>query len=84
MRIPADVLRIGHHNEAALPPLKFGFSAPLRAPFITRYSAFLPGTVNRVKTLVSHRKQTTEHPSTRNVPAHTSRTFFRSFSDGLA
>jgi hypothetical protein len=32
--------------------------------------AALPGTVNRVETHVSHRKQTIAHASTRNVPAH--------------
>ena len=30
----------------------------------------LPGTVTRVETHLSHRKQTTGHASTRNVPAH--------------
>jgi len=32
--------------------------------------AFLPGTVNRVETHLSHRKQTIGHTSTRNVPVH--------------
>jgi hypothetical protein len=33
-------------------------------------SGWLPDTVNRVETHLSHRKQTTAHASTRNVPAH--------------
>ncbi len=32
--------------------------------------AVLPGTVTRVESLVTCRKQTTAHPLTRNVPAH--------------
>jgi hypothetical protein len=48
----------------------------IRAPHFR--AAVLPGTVNRVKTPLSHRKQTTAHPLTRNVPAH------RSFRRGFA
>ncbi len=39
----------------------------------------LPGTVNRVETHATHRKQTTAHRLTRNVPAH--RFLHQSFAD---
>jgi len=39
-------------------------------PETLRVLGWLPGTVNRVETHVSHRKQTIGHASTRNVPAH--------------
>jgi len=43
---------------------------PSHSPRITRRLPFLPGTVTRVETHLSHRKQTPGHASTRNVPAH--------------
>jgi len=43
---------------------------PTRSRLITRHLPFVPGTVTRVETHLSHRKQTTAHASTRNVPAH--------------
>jgi hypothetical protein len=46
-----------------------------RSPVTNR--AFLPGTVTRVKTRASHRKQTIAHLLTRNVPAHL---FFLTFA----
>jgi len=39
-------------------------------PETLRVLGWLPETVNRVETHVSHRKQTSGHTSTRNVPAH--------------
>lgn len=39
-------------------------------PLATRHVSDLPGTVNRVEIVVSHRKQATEPLSTRNVPVH--------------
>ena len=39
--------------------------------------AFLPRTLYRVETHLSHRKQTSDHASTRNVPAHISTRFPR-------
>ena len=39
-------------------------------PKTLRVLGWLPGTVTRVETHLSPRKQTTAHPSTRNVPAH--------------
>lgn len=47
-----------------------------RPPLIHR--GLLPGTVNRVETPISRRKQTTGHTSTRNVPSH------RNFRQNLA
>ena len=44
----------------------FAFHSPIAA----LRSPFLPGTVTRVETLATHRKQTIGYASTRNVPAH--------------
>jgi len=40
------------------------------SPLSTRHCPFLPETVTRVETHVSHRKQTTGQAFTRDVPAH--------------
>ncbi len=42
-------------------------------PIARPYARALPGTVNRVKPSLTHRKQTIAHASTRNVPVHDSR-----------
>jgi hypothetical protein len=54
-------------NLAAAP---FGEGVLPGAPKTLRILGWLPETVNRVETHVSHRKQKTGYPSTRNVPAH--------------
>ncbi len=43
---------------------------PSYTPLVTRHCINLPETVTRVETNLTHRKQTTAHRSTRNVPAH--------------
>ncbi len=47
-----------------------GRQASSEAPKTPRFFDWLPETVNRVETHVSHRKQTIAHASTRDVPAH--------------
>jgi hypothetical protein len=44
--------------------------ASSEVPKKPRFFGWLPETVNRVETHVSHRKQTIAHASTRDVPAH--------------
>jgi len=56
----------------------------VEAALATRFFSCLPETVNRVETHVSHRKQTTEPLSTRNVPAHAFCPIPGGFFDGLA
>jgi hypothetical protein len=60
---------------------KYSVLSTSRHSLTTRHSCVLPGTVTRVETRLSHRKQTTGHASTRNVPAHG---FFRqTFAVGI-
>lgn len=46
--------------------------------------SFLPGTVNRVNMIVSHRKQMIAHPFTRNIPTHAFCPIPGEFANGLA
>jgi hypothetical protein len=46
--------------------------------------SFLPGTVTRVEPYVTHRKQTVDHLSARNVPAHSLHGFLGGFAHGVA
>jgi hypothetical protein len=49
---------------------KFPVLSSSHSPLVASHLPFLPETVNRVETHLSPRKQTTAHPSTRNIPAH--------------
>jgi len=66
-----------------LPPVSPRISTAGRAflpgvPETLRVWGWLPETVNRVETHLSHRKQTVGYASTRNVPAHPKRSIPRS------
>jgi hypothetical protein len=62
-------------EDSGFPHLRFLVPLPQcfrGSPFWVGAQPLLPGTLDRVKQRVSHRKQMTGHAFTRNVPVHTS------------